>query len=283
MELTNTDYQTVTENEDGIIILATKYNVEPKQIALCLLNHHHKVFNFRYTNASLDKILNAPRFNHEELVKYYQQTLSKGVTKISQGLAIDPRTLKMYFLINGLSVAQIHNKRNRLISKSHLSKLDEPYYQEIINGACFDEVAQRYHFNAKMRKNVRRNLAKQGFKINDLSRQERAHLQQENNYQKFCKHLKNKIVQLAKADYNLRAIKQIIKKQYPQTKNYCPIKRLLKREEPNLYKEMMRKQHVDDLASVNQQIFTCPCCHRIIHNKGNLKQHLRAKHAQVLA
>lgn len=216
---------------DFLIIESKKRNVLPKELAEKSLKDNVKVFPFRYTNAGLEKVLHSPKYNKTVIEKMYKEALDIGVTKVAKEHSLDVRKLKMYFLINGYSVEKIHNKRPQIIAKTQKKDLSEPYYQELISGKKFDKVAEKYHFDAKMRKNVVRNLKARGIEINRLTVSQKSKEQAKIFLDNFVNEYGLEIAQQIMDGKNISEIRDNLKKKYKLIK--CPVQTVVN----NYFKE----------------------------------------------
>lgn len=217
--------------EDFLIIESKKRNISPKKLAIEFLNKKEKCFSFRYSFVGLEKVLYNPKYNKHVIGKMYKEALNVGVTKVSKKYSLDVRKLKMYFLVNGYSIEKIHNRRPQIIAKAQQKELLEPYYQELISGKEFNEVAEKYHFDAKMRKNVVRNLKARGIEINRLTVSQKSKEQAKIFLDNFVNEYGLEIAQQIMDGKNISEIRDNLKKKYKLIK--CPVQTVVN----NYFKE----------------------------------------------
>lgn len=211
--------------EDFLINESKNRNISRRKMAIDSLKTGEKIFSFRYTQTGLEKILYHPKYNHHVVENLYQESLEKGITKVAKKCSTDVRALKMYFLINGLSVEKIHNQRTKIISNTSKKTLDKPYYQELINGEEFNKVAEKYHFDAKMRKNVARNLKARNIKINRLTVSEKSKKQAEHSFNNFVNDYGMEISKKIMQGNSIDEIRAELKEKYNLIK--CPVKKVV--------------------------------------------------------
>lgn len=207
--------------EDFLIVESKKRNISPKDLAIEFLNKREKCFSFRYTFAGLEEVLYNPKYNKHVIEKMYKEALKVGITKVSKEYSLDVRKLKMYFLANGYSIEEIHNRRPQIISQAQRKELSEPYYQELISGKEFNEVAEKYHFDAKMRKNVVRNLKARGIKINRLTVSQKSKEQAEKTLNDFINEHGLEIAKQIMDGKKIDEIRDDLKSKYKL--NRCPV------------------------------------------------------------
>ena len=80
-------------NTDFLITESKRRNISRRKIAIDSLKTGEKIFSFRYTQKSLEKILFNPKYNTHVIKKLYEDSLKQGITKVAKKCSIDVRVL----------------------------------------------------------------------------------------------------------------------------------------------------------------------------------------------
>lgn len=229
--------------ENFLIIESKNEGVTPRELAITFLRENKKMFKFRYTKKGIEEVLFSPKYSFEEIKEMYSEALKKGITKTASERNTDVRKIKMYFLVNGFSVEKIHQKRGKIISRSTTTDLSSiPCYKEIIDGGSFDEIAEKYNFSKKDRKNVIRNLKKQGYSINRLTVSQRTKAQLEKEYEEFKQKYFAEIVKMVYSGKNISEIKKELQEEYHLKKTFT--KRIINDELKEEYNNQQKIRSV---------------------------------------